>query len=255
MSSKRQDEEAIPPGSTCANPNSTGRARSANPLSGGCCAASGEHAERLSMGRSARSARAVAGLGWLTLAGFLGTRRLPGRISLWPTAVVPTWFGVSHLVAGVIGYRGCPELGAIPSVMLARRVETDCGIWEHFDRRFDSYHDPRGEPEPLTCTRSNNEVAEIGGLLFSVAGHSLTPPQRTANGYRLHLAAREDVAASLHEFAHRDKECSFLDFEIDEQGDEIRLEVTGPPAANDVLDLCFAVARQAMLAGSGDPRS
>lgn len=42
------------------------------------------------------------------------------------------------------------------------------GIWERFDRRFDPHQDPRGEPEPLTCTRGNDEVAEIGGLLFSV---------------------------------------------------------------------------------------
>jgi hypothetical protein len=68
------------------------------------------------------------------LAGAMIGRQLPGRISLWPAAVVPTWFGVSHLVAGVTGYRGCPELGAIPSVMLDRPVSTGCGPWERVDR-------------------------------------------------------------------------------------------------------------------------
>lgn len=256
MSPKLQDEQANSPGSTCANPTLTDGATPASPLAGGCCATPGDHAAPHSMGRSARSARAVAGLGWLALAGFMGARQLPGRISLWPTAMVPTWFGISHLVAGVIGYRGCPELGAIPSVMLSRPVETDCGIWERFDRRFDAYEATHGDSEPLTCTRSNSEVAEIGALLFAVAGRSLTPPERTPNGYCLHLASNEDVAATLREFVHRDKECcSFLDFEIDEQPDGIRLDVTGPPAANDVLDLSFAVARQAILAGSGEPRS
>jgi hypothetical protein len=84
----------------------------------------------------ARRARAVAGFGFLTIAGALASRQAPGRVALWPLALVPTWFGVSHLVAGVIGYQGCPELGAIPSVMLARPVTTRCGPWERIDRRL-----------------------------------------------------------------------------------------------------------------------
>lgn len=60
----------------------------------------------------------------------LGTHRGGGLgIALWPTALVPTWFGISRLVASMTGYSGCPELGAIPSVMLARPVPTDCGPW------------------------------------------------------------------------------------------------------------------------------
>jgi hypothetical protein len=81
--------------------------------------------------------RFAAGLGFLALAGGLATRPAPGRIALWPAALVPTWFGISHLIAGVIGYRGCPELGAIPSVMLGREVPTSCGPWERIDRRLD----------------------------------------------------------------------------------------------------------------------
>lgn len=100
----------------------------------GCCL--GE-AEAEPMSRLARGARVAAGIGFLAAAGALRTRSLPGRVALGPTAVVPTWFGVSHLVAAGIGYRGCPELGAIPSVMLARRVQTSCGPWERFDDRFE----------------------------------------------------------------------------------------------------------------------
>ena len=90
-----------------------------------------------SMSRLGRGARAGAGLGFLGLAGALSSRSLPGRVALWPVALVPAWFGISHLIAAVIGYRGCPELGAIPSVMLGRRVETPCGPWDHFDGRFE----------------------------------------------------------------------------------------------------------------------
>ena len=88
------------------------------------------------MSRSARRARALAGFGFLALAGALGSRRAPGRIALWPLALVPTWFGISHLVASVTGYQGCPELGAIPSVMLARPIGTSCGPWERIDRHL-----------------------------------------------------------------------------------------------------------------------
>lgn len=48
-------------------------------------------------------------------------------------ALVPAWFGISHLVAAQMGYRGCPEIGAIPSALLARRVATGCGPWERID--------------------------------------------------------------------------------------------------------------------------
>lgn len=86
------------------------------------------------MSRSARRARAAAGFGFLALAGAMSSRKAPGRVALWPAALVPTWFGISHLVSSVTGYRGCPELGAIPSVMLARPVSTGCGPWERIDR-------------------------------------------------------------------------------------------------------------------------
>jgi len=87
------------------------------------------------MSRRARRSRAVAGVVFLALAGGMSSRRLPGKISLWPAAIVPTWFGISHLVASVTGYEGCPELGAIPSVMLDRHVATGCGLWEQIDRQ------------------------------------------------------------------------------------------------------------------------
>jgi hypothetical protein len=88
------------------------------------------------MSRPARGARAVCGLGFLLIAGALSTRLLPGRVALWPASFVATWFGISHLVAGVTGYQGCPELGAIPSVMLGRGIETSCGSWQRIDRRL-----------------------------------------------------------------------------------------------------------------------
>jgi len=86
------------------------------------------------MPQAARVARLMAGIGFLVLAGALATREPSGAVALWPLAIVPTWFGISHLIAGVIGYRGCPELGAIPSVMLGRTVPTSCRPWDRLDQ-------------------------------------------------------------------------------------------------------------------------
>ena len=99
-----------------------------------CCElAPAEPIGKGTMPRRLRAARASVGLLQLALAGFLATRQLPGDIALWPLALVATWFGISHLIAGVMGYHGCPELGAIPSVMQGRRIETGCGPWERID--------------------------------------------------------------------------------------------------------------------------
>jgi hypothetical protein len=115
----------------------------ASHLSGGCCAT-----DEAVMSRPSRAVRATAGAGFLVIAGALSSRRLPGGIALWPTALVPTWFGISHLVASITGYSGCPELGAIPSVMLARSVPTGCGPWERIDRRLGSL----ASREPASCS-------------------------------------------------------------------------------------------------------
>ena len=113
-------------------------------LSGGCCSS----ADAPTMGRRARWARFAAGAGFLALAGAMATRRLPGQVSLGPAAIVPTWFGVAHLVAGVTGYPGCPELGAIPSVMLDREVGTDCSTWQRIDRQIE----PGSNAESPCCS-------------------------------------------------------------------------------------------------------
>ncbi len=51
-------------------------------------------------------------------------------------AAAASWFGASHLVAARTGYGGCPELGAIPSVILGREVQVGCVPWRIADRRL-----------------------------------------------------------------------------------------------------------------------
>jgi hypothetical protein len=55
---------------------------------------------------------------------------------LWALAIPSLWLGVSHLVAAATAYRGCPEIGAIPSLLLRRTVITNCTPWERLDRRI-----------------------------------------------------------------------------------------------------------------------
>lgn len=92
-----------------------------------------------------RAARALAGAAFLALAALLV------RGGLWPApaadggiavavravprllALAAGWFGLSHLVAAITAYPGCPELGAIPSLFTRRPVRTTCAPWERLD--------------------------------------------------------------------------------------------------------------------------
>lgn len=60
---------------------------------------------------------------------------VPGPV-VWVLAAPGIWLGVSHLVAAASSYRGCPEIGAIPSLVLRRRVITTCKPWERLDQRL-----------------------------------------------------------------------------------------------------------------------
>ena len=83
-----------------------------------------------------RVARAVGGLAFLAAALCLGFLELVplSQPALWVAAAVLAWFGVSHLVASVTAYRGCPEIGAIAAIVLDRPVATNCDIWQWLDR-------------------------------------------------------------------------------------------------------------------------
>jgi hypothetical protein len=92
-----------------------------------CClgsVASDAPKEAPPLGLRSRGVRTTAGLIFLALAAWM---------PLWPLSVLAAWFGASHLVAAATGYRGCPELGAIASLVLRRRVSTVCKPWERFD--------------------------------------------------------------------------------------------------------------------------
>jgi hypothetical protein len=94
----------------------------------GCCSVD-ELPEQLNDRQ--RNARSLVGVA------LLGTAVLAGRRSGLLAAIgagSAGWFGASHLVAARTGYAGCPELGAIPSVILRRDVQIGCIPWRVVDR-------------------------------------------------------------------------------------------------------------------------
>ena len=83
-----------------------------------------------------RFARAIVGLGWLIVA--WGSLHVPVPAIAWPLALAAGWFGLSHIVAGWIGYPDCPELGAIATLVSRRYIPTRCGPWVALDRWLES---------------------------------------------------------------------------------------------------------------------
>jgi hypothetical protein len=102
-------------------------------LVGGCGAgpSDGDAPPLLDMRKRIR--RGVAGLGFLAMGS--GVLLLPWPFI--PVAVVALWFGVSHVVAALTGYPGCPELGAIGSLIVRRQLRIGCSPWDAIDRRLD----------------------------------------------------------------------------------------------------------------------
>jgi hypothetical protein len=196
----------------------------------------------LLMNQRGRVARTVAGFAWLAAGGLLATRALPGRIALWPASLVPTWFGISHLVAAVISYRGCPELGAIPTVLLGRPVPTVCEIWERIDRRIGGGTSATDDSKRTPITADS--LAEMRALVPTC---SLSP-----EGARVQRARYANAAASvvdIHREADRLEVC--FSPSVDEQvlAELIETERNCCP----FFEMSYDAARRALTVGVADP--
>lgn len=97
-----------------------------------CGARRGEEASA-PLPAEARATRRWMGAGFLALAAPPAALALAGWAPLWPLAFLGAWFGVSFLVAAATGYPGCPEVGAIPSLVLRREIATRCRPMERMD--------------------------------------------------------------------------------------------------------------------------
>jgi hypothetical protein len=63
-----------------------------------------------------------------------------------PLVWLAAWFGVSHVAAAATSYGGCPELGAVPSLVLRRRIVTECGPWDWIDGKISAGQRREGAP-------------------------------------------------------------------------------------------------------------
>lgn len=95
-----------------------------------CCGEDGTAWQPLN--RRQRWARLIVGVALL-----LATLALPwsgvGGITL---AVIVGWIGATHVLAAATAYPGCPELGAVPSLLLGRWVKIGCGPWRWLDAKL-----------------------------------------------------------------------------------------------------------------------
>lgn len=100
----------------------------------GCRTAPTEDAVVPALEQRHRVARVVAGGGFAAVAWLCWSARISR-----PLGLVAGWFALSHVVAGITAYSGCPELGAIPSFVRGRPVVTGCGPWKLLDARIDRF--------------------------------------------------------------------------------------------------------------------
>jgi hypothetical protein len=98
-----------------------------------CCSA--DSADWHPLNRRQRTARFIVGAGLLWLDVLLSSSHALS-ITVTAAAAFIGWFGVTHVVAALIAYPGCPELGAVPTLLLRRDIKIGCGPWRWLDERL-----------------------------------------------------------------------------------------------------------------------
>lgn len=96
----------------------------------------------------------------------------------------------------------------------------------------------------FTCSRSGDELIEIGQTLRSAVADGVIERERTADGLQLRIRRSPDTEAALREFIQREKECCpFFEFDLTERPAELSLQVVGPSEASTLLDLLFGLTQ------------
>ncbi len=95
-----------------------------------CC--NGDPANWRPLNGDQRMARLTVGIALLSLA-----LALPWSAAGWiALAVIAGWLGATHVLAAAMAYPGCPELGAVTSLLLGRWVKIGCTPWRLLDTRL-----------------------------------------------------------------------------------------------------------------------
>ena len=95
--------------------------------------------------------------------------------------------------------------------------------------------------QPIACSLSPANYATRKDDIARIARGALRSRQPLPGGARLTFAARGETERDLRAVIAAEAECcSFLHFELDRDGDNLRLDVTGPDDALPIIAELFA---------------
>lgn len=90
---------------------------------------------------------------------------------------------------------------------------------------------------PLSCNLSPSGQLDRGLALHALSLRAGRASTRVPEGVLLRFAASDAMRDELTVFARDEKECcSFLSFDLTEEGPDLTLLIYGPPAANSVIE-------------------
>ena len=94
---------------------------------------------------------------------------------------------------------------------------------------------------PIACSLPPADLAERRALIDRIARDTLLAREAIEGGARLRFAAGPGTELSLRNLIAAEAECcSFLRMELSHDGDELKLDVTGPEEAQPIIAEMFA---------------
>ena len=95
--------------------------------------------------------------------------------------------------------------------------------------------------QPIACSLSGADYEARGREIAEIARDALRSREPLAGGARLTFAAGGDTERKLREVIAAEASCCpFLRFELDGDGETLRLAVTGPEDAQPIIAELFA---------------
>ena len=99
---------------------------------------------------------------------------------------------------------------------------------------------------PIACTLTGPELAERRNAILNALRKATVRTHRLPNGYAYDFHASAEMPAQLERLVALERQCcEFLNFNVVETLNTIRLEVTGSPEAVAVIEELFGSADEA----------
>jgi hypothetical protein len=94
--------------------------------------------------------------------------------------------------------------------------------------------------QPIACSLSRDQYGDRIGELSGLAGRALRRREPTTHGERLTFGAAEQIDRELRAaIAAEASCCPFLHMELARKGDELVLDIEGPPEAAPIIAELF----------------